>query len=116
MLKMCQEMIKLRDLLSNHNIEWFDNSTIMSDKTVDKLVKLGHEKKYCDTTIYRTFFKFNGLEISVINGYGTYGGYDPCTGDNNGLLEIWDGEHEVEGWLTAEQIINMLGIDNETNQ
>ncbi len=116
MLAICQEMIKLRELLTEHDIEWFDNSTIVSDKTVNKLVKLGHEKRYCDTTIYRTFFKFNGLEISVVNGYGTYGGYDPYTGDNSGLLEIWDGEHDIEGWLTAEQIISILGIDNETNQ
>ena len=115
MLAICQEMIKLRELLTKYNIEWFDNSTIVSDQTIDKLVKLGHEKEYCDTTIYRTFFKYNDSEISVINGFGTYGGYDPCTGSNNGLLEIWDGKHDIEGWLTAEQIVSILGINDETN-
>ena len=108
-------MIKLRELLTEHDIEWFDKSTIVSDQTVDKLVKLGHEKRYCDTTIYRTFFKFNGLELSVINGYSTYGGYDPFKGYNEGLLELWDGKNDIEGWLTAEQIIDMIGISNETD-
>lgn len=64
--------------------------------------------------ICRTHFEFKGLKISVINGFGTYGGWfgvNPgMTEDENmGLLEIMIEDSEQVGWLKAENIMEILG-------
>ena len=118
MIEMCKEMKRLRELLDQHNIAWEDYSTIQSEEVIEKLMKNSSIKKreFYDTTIYRTFFAFNNKTWSVINGFGTYGGVSPHEKINYGLLEVWDGEHDTEGWLTANEVLELTGIVNETDK
>ena len=45
----------------------------------------------------------------MINGYGSYGGYDPETGVNEDMLEMLNSkDNDVTGWLTAEDIIKFM--------
>lgn len=88
---MPQEMIKLRQMLDNMGIEWED----VSCKDVSSYYVT------IDLSIYRTHFEYKGRHISVITGHGTYGG-------NEGLLEMWDGNGEPEGWLTAKKVIERI--------
>ena len=92
---MCNEMIKLRQMLTESGVEWEDFSTVFS-------------RFY----IHRTHFKFNEIDYSVINGCGTYGGYT-SSGHNEGLLELMGEEingGEPVGWLTAEQVLKEVGV------
>jgi len=84
------------------NIPWYDASDIMS------------ESKEYPVWICRTHFEFKGLKISVVNGFGTYGGWcgaNPgMTEDENmGLLEIMIEDNDPVGWLKAEDIMKILG-------
>lgn len=83
---MLKEMIKLRQMLDGMGIEWEDVSSHL---------------RYEEISIYRTHFEHKGRHISVIIGDGTYGG-------DKGLLEMWDGNGEPEGWLTAEEVIERI--------
>ena len=101
-MTVCEEMQKLRKMLEKKEIEWHDNSEVMS------------ESKEWPMWICRTFFEYKGLKFSVINGFGTYGGWDganPGTteDENMGLLEIMIGDNEPVGWLKAEDIMEILG-------
>lgn len=63
--------------------------------------------------IARTHFKYNGIQCSVINGFGTYGGWAGANGaqkeeDNEGLLEVMVSDNEPVGWLTAEEAIRFI--------
>ena len=94
----CEEMKKLRQMLDEKNIPWHDASEIMS------------EDKEWPMWICRTHFEYNGLKFSVVNGFGTYGGWygaNPgMTEDENmGLLEIMIEDSDPVGWLKAEDII-----------
>ena len=87
----CEEMVKLRSYLDNHDIKWADAS---------------------DETICRTKYWHNGILYSVINGYGTYGGIDGCDPKevNQCLLECWSvpfGD-DPAGWLKADDIIEIM--------
>lgn len=82
------------------NIPWHDASEIMS------------EDKECPIWICRTHIEYHGHKISVINGFGTYGGWygaNPGTTENEnmGLLEIMIDDIEPVGWLKAEDIIKV---------
>ena len=49
--------------------------------------------------------------VSVINGYGTYGGYSVFEHSNKGLLEVMSGilnDGEPIGFLTADELIKIL--------
>lgn len=87
---MPQEMIKLRQMLDDMGIKWEDVSSHYEVKEIT-----------IDLSIYRTHFEHKGRHISVIIGHGTYGG-------NEGLLEMWDGNGEPEGYLTAEEVIERI--------
>lgn len=94
----CYEMQKLRQMLDKKNIPWHDASEIMS------------EDKEWPMWICRTHIEYNGHKISVVNGFGTYGGWygaNPGTTENEnmGLLEIMIDDIEPVGWLKAEDII-----------
>jgi hypothetical protein len=94
---MTEEMIKLRRLLDDSSIEWED----MSDKILQ---------------IDRTWAYHNGNFYSVINGRGTYGGVDPFTRHNKGLLELKSdavNDGEPVGWLTAKQVFAAITGINE---
>ena len=88
-------MIKLRELLDNHKIEWVDIS--------DEFNLVGGGKLGID----RIHFKVKGKKFSVINGFGTYGGYT-LGEENEGLLELYDFCSEPIGYLTAEQVLKEI--------
>ena len=107
---MCNEMEKLRKQLDKRNIPWEDKSTICPEEHIALQIRFGVEPNYADTTVYRTHFSYKNTSFSVVNGYGTYGGYDPDEGKNKGLLEVAAGtEGEIKGWLTAEQVMDLIG-------
>lgn len=97
-MKICEEMQKLRNYLDEKKIEWRDDT-----------------EEYSETVkIARTHFEYNDKFVSVINGFGTYGGwygsnYPAMTEEQNlGLLEVMiDGEEPV-GWLKAEDAIKLV--------
>ena len=96
----CDEMKKLRQMLDEKNITWHDASDVMS------------ESKEWPMWICRTHIEYNGHKISVVNGFGTYGGWygaNPGTTENEnmGLLEIMIDDIEPVGWLKAEDIIKV---------
>lgn len=99
----CEEMNKLRQMLDKKNIPWHDKSEIMS------------ENKDWPMWICRTHFEYKGIKFSVINGFGTYGGWfgaNPGISEeeNMGLLELMmDDDNEVFGWLEAEDIMKAIG-------
>lgn len=115
---MCEEMYKLRGMLDARNIEWQDKSVITPPEQIAKCISIGIEKNYADASIYRTHFEVHGYFWSVINGYGTYGGYDPYTGNNKGLLELMSdmvNGGEPIGCLTAEQICKIIDTGGDTS-
>ena len=69
---MVSEMKKLRELLNNASIKWHDES----------------EKSRNVFFMDRTHFWYRNYKWSVINGYGSYGGYDPFSNTNHGHLEL----------------------------
>ena len=91
---MVAEMIKLRKELDRLEIKWWDDS----------------QNNY--RPMDRTKFEINGHQWSVINGYGSYGGYDSLEPLNKGLLELMTtcvNDGEPVGYLTAKEIIEMIG-------
>jgi hypothetical protein len=98
----CEEMKKLRQMLDEKGIEWHDASDVMS------------EDKDWPMWICRTHFEYKGVKISVVNGFGTYGGWygaNPGTTEkeNMGLLEIMIVGKVIRGWLKAEDVMEILG-------
>lgn len=93
---MVEEMTKLRKLLTEQGIEWHDASTPPD----------------CPIQIDRTHFDYKGSSWSVINGFGTYGGYDSHFNKKNlGLLELMSAavnEGEPLGFLTAAAVIKLV--------
>ena len=88
-ITMCTEMKRLRKMLDERKIEWYDDST------------------YSATFwMIRTKFEYKGYDFSVINGYGSYGGY--YNGKNEGKLELMIDACEPIGHLTAKQVIQRL--------
>lgn len=102
-MQVCKEMQKLRDWLDENKIPWED---VSEDFCRFNLNKIEHEMWIC-----RTHFNIKGHKVSVINGYGTYGGYGIISEENQGLLEtmgLWYGKDDVKGYLTAEEVINKI--------
>jgi len=91
MSEVCEEMEKLRKFLDIKNIAWED----CSDPHIE---------------IERTRFKIKDKTVSVIHGFGTYGGWNRLQADK-GLLEVmtWEDNAEdfsdPEGYLTAEDVV-----------
>lgn len=91
---MVSEMIKLRELLDRNNIQWHDDSEKGSTFFMD-----------------RTHFWYRNYKWSIINGYGSFGGYDPLRNINYGLLELMSNAingGEIVGELTAEEAIKIV--------
>ena len=90
----CEEMKLFRKALDKKNIAWEDKSEELSE-----------EMWFC-----RTHFEYNGNLVSVINGFGTYGGWAGANGTdvNRGLLEVMIENNEPVGWLTAESAIHLI--------
>ena len=96
-MEICGQMKKLRRILDDKKIAWEDKTEEMSD-----MVKIA-----------RTHFKYKGVQCSVINGYGTYGGWAGANGaqkeeDNEGLLEVMVSDNQPVGWLTAVEAIRFI--------
>ena len=100
---MVKEMLKLREMLTDKGIEWHDAST-----PPDYPLKID-----------RTHFNYIGFSWSVINGFGTYGGYDSFEHKKNqGLLEVMSaavGDGEPIGYLTAENVMRLV-LEGENEQ
>lgn len=88
----CDEMKKLRKWLDKEGIEWEDNT----------------EKNYCSGWMVRTYFTYKDNFVSVVNGYGSYGGFSSFHPKNEDLLEMMVSENEPIGRLTADQVITYL--------
>ena len=110
-MTMCDEMQKLRDMLDNRGINWRDASSITSQEHIMQLIRAGIDRNYADTTMWRTHFEVDDYNYSVINGYGSYGGYVPFTGHNLGLLECMTDRvngGEPVGNLTADEVMQII--------
>ena len=97
MMEICGQMKTLRRILDEKKIAWEDKTEEMSD-----IVKIA-----------RTSFRYNGLLCSVVNGFGTYGGWAGANDaqkeeDNEGLLEVMVNGSEPVGWLTAVEAIRFI--------
>lgn len=91
MIIICDEMKKFRELLDQHEIEWVDDSEAL------------------DTEMYicRTHPK-NHERWSVVNGFGTLGGY--VFGEKNeGLLEV-ELDGEILGYCKAKKSYKLVEI------
>jgi hypothetical protein len=102
----CEEMKKLRAALDKMGVEWGDASDEW--KTPD------YESELCFLrTLYicRTHFSYNNSHYSVINGYGSFGGMDLFDHENKGFLEIRMPNGKVKGWLTSDEVIEILKED-----
>lgn len=89
----CDEMKRLRAYLNLSSIKWNDVSS---------------KNHYW---MCRTHFNYKGHRISVIHGFGSYGGflYDD---EDKGLLEMMIDSNEPEGHYSAHDIIEILrGLD-----
>ena len=93
----CEEMKKFRDALDERGIQWTDGSSGV----------------ICP--ICMTSFKIGRTRFSVINGYGTYGGYWERSPMNKGLLELRINSRDPTGYLTAEKALICCGIGGEEN-
>lgn len=99
MIEICDEMKKLRKMLDDKKIEWVDASEEMRE-----WVKIA-----------RTHFTYKGFDVSVVNGFGTYGGWSGANigadeeKDNLGLLEVYIPYFGVPcGWLKAEEVMRFI--------
>lgn len=102
-MTICEEMKKLRELLDYNKIRWIDQSEDFSSIN-----------KAYDFFICRTHFEIKGIFFSVINGMGTYGGYsDIIKKDNKGLLELQVDNDDVIGYLTADEVMEILDCSME---
>lgn len=96
----CEEMKKLRDALDKMGVEWVDASDEWKIGEYDTCINFFY--------ICWTHFNYNGKRYSVINGYGSFGGYDMFSDDNKNLLEIMLPNQEVVGYLTANEVMEIL--------
>ena len=100
-IQVCEQMQNLRKLLDKKKISWEDHS---EDMTTNKNFPIW---------ICRTWFKYNGIDWSVINGFGTYGGFNGVISPNNqvnnlGLLELWNGKEDPVGFKTADEVLKII--------
>ena len=93
----CDEMKKLRGELDKRGIAWVDVSE-------DNFPGI-------DLWICRTHFRYGKYQVSVINGFGTYGGFFFSEKENEGMLEMMANcvnGGEPEGHLTANEVMKIL--------
>ena len=110
-MKICDEMIKLRDKLDKRGIKWKDVSEITPESVIKKMVEKGLDRKFADTTIFRTHFEHDNYKYSVIYGFGTYGGVDVLSGHDFGMLECMTEKingGEPLGNLTAKDVLDII--------
>ncbi len=101
MMVVCEEMKKLRNWLDQNNIPWVDFS--------EDYGMVGKMSMF----ICRTHFNADNHMVSVVNGFGTYGGFSDLEMSNKGLLEVMSdllNDGEPVGYLTADELIEMLRV------
>lgn len=87
---MCTEMNKLAEWLTENGIKWLGERDDING-------------------IDRINFSYRNKKWSAINGWYTYGGYDPKLQKNYGMIELKDGKTgEVTGWLSANQVLETI--------
>lgn len=100
-MEICENMQKLRSYLDEKKIKWIDQSEYSNPEELEMW-------------ICRTWLWIEDRKISVINGFGTYGGIHTMYGDypnNHGLLEIMvDGMDDVIGNLTSDDVIKIIEL------
>lgn len=108
-MKICEEMVKLREGLDKRNIAWIDESDIYSKDRIEMLKSKGFTEEESDFTMYRTHFTYKDHFYSVIFGYGSYGGINPISSQLSGdRLELMIDENTPKGWLTAEDVLDIV--------
>lgn len=93
----CDEMLKLREKLTEKGIKWRDDSSYFATRA------------YYATC--RTKFEYRGVKWSVIHGCGTYGGWRLGEGDL-GLLEAWatNADRDPMGYLRADEVLEVMEV------
>lgn len=107
-MEICEEMKKLRSILDDKKILWVDASEEWEAYYRPDPEARTELRKYY---IHRTWLQIDGKLISVINGFGTTGGWSDFTPQNEGCLELMaDGINDGEpvGWLSADDVIELL--------
>ncbi len=98
----CEEMKKLRAELERLFVSYTDASEEWL--TFDEIHNMA-----VDSWICRTHFEVQGKKYSVVNGFGTLGGYK--RGNlNEGLLEIMYPNGISEGYMTYKEIIQKIEV------
>lgn len=100
-MEVCEEMQLLRNYLDVKKIPWRDDSEEFKTSTKD-----------FEMWICRTNFEFKSHHVSVINGFGTYGGWNGANGSdvNLGKLEMMIDENEFNREMkNYEEMIKWLG-------
>lgn len=101
-MKICDEMVKLRNALDEKGVQWEDKSTIYPENKIQEIMsRCNVSRKYADASMWRTHFTYKGYFFSVIYGYGSYGYYD-------NKLECMIGGEEPEGGMTAEDVLKRM--------
>ena len=116
MKEMCQEMIRLRVKLNILGIPWTDESDSRFERTklaeahsLSPLERKGKRMDIHDFGIDRTVFSVKDKKFSVVNGFCTKGGYEPIVlNENQGLLEMMFSGQDPIGYLTADDIIDLV--------
>ena len=106
-MTVCKEMQKLRTELDKMGVEWIDRS---EEWQAADFIDWSIFKNY---GICRTHFDYNGKHYSVINGYGSLGGYDEFDKENKNLLEIMFPNEDVKGYLTAKDVLKIIKEDTK---
>lgn len=109
-MKICEEMVKLREGLDKRNIAWVDATTYAPKEYIEHMMKNGFTEAESNVTIFRTHFRIKDHFYSVVYGYGTYGGIDPVDPEitDAGLLELRIDSNNPQGWLDAKEILDMV--------
>ena len=103
MIKVCEQMQQLRKMLDEKGIPWQD---VSDDWSRDDF----------EMWIVRTHFEYKGFRWSAANGFGVYGGWggaNPNNNENMGLLELYNFNDEPCGWLTAEEVMERIGANED---
>lgn len=95
---MTEELIKLKKYLDDRKIEYKDMS--------DSQIFITYKKD--PYGIDRIQLTIKGIKLSIINGFGTYGGIPYLNAPNYGYLEMMINEEEPIGWLKASDVIKKI--------
>ena len=99
---MTEQMIKLRQMLTEKGIEYVDHSD-------PEGYKLHIDRTHFMIETPKTHF------FSVVHGVATYGGIN-LYGNDRGYLECQIDHKEPKGWLTAEDVMKLIDEVKEEDE